>query len=122
AEKYLARSERCRDCRLSSRCDGLHINMVRAQGLALLRPLVDGVWAEDAEAQLMARWPEPPRRVGVGRPTAPTAESLPGFPPPPEPPRDPLAIIAEKMQARQEARRAARQAMLAAAKAEATDG
>jgi len=119
AEGYFARSERCRDCVLSSRCDGLHINMVRAQGLALLRPLTDGDWADDALAQLTARWPEPPPRIAGGRPALPPADSLPGFPPPPEPPRDPLAVIAEQMQARQEARRAARKAMLAKAREEA---
>lgn len=121
AEGYYSRSERCRDCRLSERCDGMHINMIRDQGLALLRPLTEGAWADDAEAQLAARWPEPPKRIAGGRPNQPPADSLPGFPPPPEPPRDPLAIIAEKMQARQEARRAKRKAMLAAAKAAAAE-
>lgn len=116
---YEARSERCRDCRLSDRCDGMHINMIRDQGLQLLRPLTDGAWADDAVAQLVARWPRPPRRIAGGRPEQAAAKSLPGFPPPPEPPRDPLAVIAEKMQARREQRRAARKAMLAEAKAQA---
>lgn len=116
---YDARSERCRDCRLSERCDGMHINMIRDQGLRLLRPLTDGAWADDAVDQLEARWPTPPRRIAGGRPRQRAAESLPGFPPPPEPPRDPLAVIAEKLEARREQRRAARMAMLAEAKKQA---
>lgn len=119
---YHARSERCRDCRLSPRCDGMHINMIRAQGLRLLRPLTDGVWADDAAAQLARRWPEAPTRVAGGRPSQPPADSLPGHLPPPEPPRDPLAVIAEKMQERREQRRAARKAMLEKARLEASDG
>ena len=116
---YLARSERCRDCRLSERCDGMHINMIRDQGLRLLRPLADGAWADDAAAQLEARWPTPPPRISGGRPLQAPAESLPGHAAPDAPPPDPLAVIALEVEAKREARRQARRAMLAEAKAQA---
>lgn len=101
---YFAKSERCRDCRLNDRCDGIHINMIRDQGLALARPLTSGAWADDAVAQLVARWPEPPRRLAIGRPLEQPAPSLPGFAPAAAPPKDPLAEIAERQQARLAAR------------------
>jgi hypothetical protein len=105
-EGYFARSERCRGCRLASRCDGAHVNLLRDQGLKQLEPLVDGAWAEDAEAQLIARWPEPPERVRDGRTPERPHPSVPGFAQPESAPMDPLAVIAAKLQARREARKA----------------
>lgn len=105
---YFAKSERCRDCRVTKRCDGIHINMIRDQGLRLARPLTSGAWADDAEAQLSARWPEPPRRVATGRQPEAPHRSLPGSMEPAEPARDPLAVIAERQQAQRAARAAAR--------------
>lgn len=104
-EGYFARSERCRDCRLASRCDGAHVNLLRDQGLKSLQPL-DGAWADDAEAQLVARWPVPPVRVRDGRAPEAPHPSVPGFAPPAAAPQDPLAVIAAKLQARREARKA----------------
>ena len=106
-EGYTAKSERCRHCPVTQRCDGLPINLVRDQGLALCRPL-EGDWAAEAAAQLEARFPEPPGRIGTGRPVEPVMESLPGFGPPPEPPRDPLAILELERMARLEQKRAER--------------
>lgn len=88
-ERYRAKSVRCRDCRVNDRCRGLHINMIRDQGLQLARPLVDGDWADEAEAQL-ASWPRPTRMAEGPRPQ-PAHPSLFGHPEPTEPPVDPLA-------------------------------
>jgi hypothetical protein len=90
-DRYRAKSVRCEDCRVTSRCEGPHINAIRDQGLGLLTPLVDGPWADDAVAQLTARWPEPPVRVEHGRPLQSAHESLPGHAPPGDVPEDPLA-------------------------------
>jgi MoaA/NifB/PqqE/SkfB family radical SAM enzyme len=107
---YLAKSERCRECRLDDRCDGIHINMIRDQGLKLARPLTTGAWADDAYAQLSARWPEPPKRLANGRKPEAPPPSLPGHGEVPEPPLDPLAVIALQQQAKRAARAAARKA------------
>jgi MoaA/NifB/PqqE/SkfB family radical SAM enzyme len=88
-ERYRAKSVRCRDCRVTEKCAGLHINMIRDQGLKLARPLVDGDWAEEAEAQL-ASWPVPVS-MAAGPPPQPVHDSLFGCPPPSEPAVDPLA-------------------------------
>ena len=106
-ERYRSKSLRCADCRLNSRCDGIAINMIRDQGLALARPLIEGTWADEAERQLVARWPVPPQRVGDGRPLEPVAESLPGFPGPAPAPVDPVVVIAQEQLERMEARRRA---------------
>ena len=97
-EHYFGKSERCRDCVYTARCDGLHINMVRAQGLALLTP-------QHEETQ-----PQPPRKVRIrnGAPPQPAAKSLPGFAPPKEPPRDPLAILEEEREKKRKERKAQR--------------
>ena len=87
-ERYRAKSVRCRDCRVFQRCRGLHINMIRDQGLRLALPLIDGEWAQEAEAQL-ASWPRP-RSMGEGPAPLPAHPSLFGHPPPEEPPEDPL--------------------------------
>ncbi|MEL6348338.1 MAG: radical SAM protein [Myxococcota bacterium] len=124
AHGYRAKSERCRDCAVNDRCDGIHINMIRDQGLSIAQPLQDSAWAEDAAAQLQALWPTPPTRVRDGQAPLRPADSLPGFPPPAPPPKDPLAVLAVKLEERRAARRAARKKMLAEAKAnaEAHDG
>ena len=44
---YLAKSLRCRDCVVSDRCEGAHINFIRDQGFAELQPLREGLWAEN---------------------------------------------------------------------------
>jgi len=89
--RYRAKSVRCEDCRVTARCEGPHINAIRDQGLGVLTPLAEGPWAEDAAAQLSARWPEPPVRVERGRPLQGAHPSLPGHPPPGDVPEDPLA-------------------------------
>lgn len=108
-QEYRAKSERCRDCAVTNACDGIHVNMIRDQGLSLARPL----------SQFPGEHPPPGIRIALGAAAQPPADSLPGFAPPEAPPRDPLSIIAEKMDARREARRTARKAMLAEAKREA---
>jgi MoaA/NifB/PqqE/SkfB family radical SAM enzyme len=104
-ERYRSKSLRCADCRVNSRCDGIAINMIRDQGLALARPLTTGAWADEAERQLVERWPVPPQHVADGRPLEPVAESLPGFPGPVPAPLDPVVIIAQEQMERMEARR-----------------
>lgn len=103
-EAYRSKSVRCRDCRVEARCEGLPINMVRDQGLRLARPL-EGAWADEAERQLLARWPTPPPRVRDGAPPLPPAPSLPGFAEPGGPVEDPLAHVATRLKAAREARR-----------------
>lgn len=109
AQHYHAKSVRCADCRVTERCEGIHINMIRDQGLARAAPLTDDPWADDAAAQLEARWPTPPQRVRDGRPLETPAPSLPGFAMPTSAPRDPLALI-EEARRRRRAERAARAA------------
>jgi MoaA/NifB/PqqE/SkfB family radical SAM enzyme len=96
SRQYRGKSLRCSDCRLDSRCDGAHINMIRDQGLGILRPLVSGALADDAAAQLEARWPIPPARIADGRPAQRPAASLPGFADQVAVVEDPLAVIARK--------------------------
>ncbi|MEB2312589.1 MAG: radical SAM protein [Sorangiineae bacterium] len=38
-ERYLTKSDRCRECRLYDACDGVHINYVRQFGYRTLRPI-----------------------------------------------------------------------------------
>ncbi len=97
ATSYRSKSLRCRECRVSERCDGIHVNMVRDQGLRLAVPL-SGSWADEAERQLLALHPEPLDRVGLGRALEPAARSLPGFPEPAGPVLDPLAVVAKNKQ------------------------
>ncbi len=112
-KKYRGKSVRCADCRLNDRCEGIHINMIRDQGLRQAQPLIDGEWAEEAHRQLTSRWPEAPVRVHHGRDAQPASPSLPGFAQPDSAPSDPLAVIAGKM-AEKEARRKARRAAIRA--------
>ena len=97
---YGAKSVRCADCRVSDRCEGAHINMVRDQGLGMYAPLIDGEWPDEAERQLVARWPKAPQRLATGRGSEPLAPSLPGFETPEAAPKDPLAVVAEAQMAR----------------------
>ncbi len=88
SERYRAKSVRCRECRVNDRCPGIHINMIRDQGLELAQALVDGDWAEEAEAQL-AGW-KPRLRMADGPLAQAPHPSLFGHSPPGEPPEDPL--------------------------------
>lgn len=111
---YRSKSSRCDDCKLSDRCEGMHINMVRDQGLALLEPMVGGPWYDDARAQLERLYPEPPRRIQHGRPAQPAAASLPGYAATTEVPKDPLMMVEEARQKKREERLAAVKAQNAA--------
>ena len=91
---------------LTDWCDGMHVNMIRDQGLGMLEPLVTGEWTASVEAQLKAKNPEAPLRVSTGKSAEVTAASLPGFGEAPEPLEDPLAIEQQKLEAKREARRA----------------
>ena len=107
---YLAKSLRCRDCVVTERCEGAHINFLRDQGFAQLDPLREGAWAEDAAAQLVALQPTPLPRVRDGQPLQPVGPSLPGFAPAQAAPIEPLIEFAQKKRedrerARQEAAR-----------------
>ena len=93
---YQAKSLRCRDCRVTERCEGAHINFIRDQGFAELQPLREGAWAENAAAQLLALRPTPPPRVRDGRPLERVAPSLPGFAPPQAAPAEPLIEFAQR--------------------------
>ena len=108
---YRAHSVRCADCRVRSRCDGIHINQIRAQGLAVAKPLTDGAWAEDADRQLCERWPEPPTRLATGRPPIPVAPSLAGFPEPQSVMEDPLGALANQVVELGKKRRAEKRAV-----------
>ena len=113
ANKYRGKSVRCADCRVTDRCEGIHINMIRDQGLRQAKPLVKGSWADDAEAQLTARWPDPHHRVHHGRPSLGPSPSLPGFAEPDTAPRDPLAVIGEAVAEKAQRRKARREAIRA---------
>jgi hypothetical protein len=105
---YHAKSERCADCPVSGRCKGFPINMVRAQGLRLCRPL--GPESAALIAHVEATWPAPLPRVADGRPLEAPAPSLPGYPEPTGPVEDPLAVIAAQQDAARAARARARAA------------
>jgi len=40
-ERYMTRSLRCSSCAHASRCEGVHVNFVRAHGYAQLQPVTD---------------------------------------------------------------------------------
>ena len=103
---YQAKSLRCRDCVVNTRCEGAHINFIRDQGFGELQPLREGAWAEDAAAQLLALRPTPLPRVRDGQPLQRVAPSLPGFAPPQAAPVEPLIEFAQK---RRELKERARQ-------------
>jgi pyruvate-formate lyase-activating enzyme len=105
---YRGKSTRCEDCRLTDRCDGIPINMVRDQGLALARPLIEGAWADSADRQLRARFPEQPGRIRSGMPAQPVAPSLPGHAAPTGAAPDPLAVISVEVEKKRRAREARR--------------
>ena len=109
--KRAGKSVRCADCRLNDRCEGIHINMIRDQGLRQAQPLIDGDWADEAVKQLKARWPEPHHRVHHGRDAVGASPSLPGFAAPDVAPRDPLAVIGEAVAEKAARRKARREAI-----------
>ena len=109
---YRSKSIRCSDCKLNDRCDGIHINMVRDQGLRLAEPLIEGEWFEEAQKQLLTLYPEPLSRISSGMKPQGVATSLPGFASPKEPPRDPLAVLAEKKEAMQKEKKRLRKLKL----------
>ena len=111
-EGYFAKSVRCRDCRLNDHCEGIHINLVRSQGLQLAQPMQSGDWFRQAQRQLQG-WPDSSSsRVAMGRDSQPVAPSLPSFALPQVPPRDPLAVIAEEKEKRQRERKRKRRIAL----------
>jgi len=112
AEGYHAKSVRCRDCSVADRCNGIHINMVRAQGLSLAQPLTDDNWSQEARTQLHRSYPKPFSRVEQGQQAQSPASSLPSFAAPKKAPRDPLAIIAEEQEKKQKERRRLRRIKL----------
>jgi pyruvate-formate lyase-activating enzyme len=101
ANGYRVHSLRCRQCRVRDRCDGIHVNMVRDQGLRLARPLVAGDWPDEADRQLTRIL----RRVAHGQPLVPPVPSLPGYSAPAAPPEDPLATLARTKAAARAKRR-----------------
>ena len=92
---YRSHSSRCDDCVLRSRCEGLHVNAVRDQGLGQLTPLIEGPEAERMRDRMTALHPEPLPRVAQGRPAQPAAPSLPGFGGPGGPVVDPLSLVSD---------------------------
>jgi pyruvate-formate lyase-activating enzyme len=111
-EHYLAKSERCKDCIVDKSCDGLHVNMIRHQGLKILHPLQKNSdinsWSSNAKIQLETLRPNYSRVLG-GQPSQNPADSLDGFAKPEAPPEDPLAVIARKKEALQKRKREKRQ-------------
>jgi MoaA/NifB/PqqE/SkfB family radical SAM enzyme len=103
--RYRAKSVRCADCRVSERCEGAHINMVRDQGLAQLTPLTEGAEADRMVARLEQIFPEPPSRLATARPPEDIAPSLPGHAAPGAAPPDPLAVIQKQREEKRRARR-----------------
>src|SRR6185436_1361337 len=99
---YPAKSLRCRDCVVTERCEGAHINFIRDQGFAELQPLREGAWAENAATQLLAMRPTPLPRVRDGQPLQPVGPSLPGFDAPQAAPVEPLIEFAQKKQEQRE--------------------
>lgn len=94
---YFAKSERCRDCALNDGCDGIHINMIRDQGLQLAQPIQN------------TQHPVPSLpRISKGMPPQKPASSAFGFGPPSAPPRDPLAVIGDEITEKRKVRIAKR--------------
>lgn len=118
ATKYKGKSVRCADCRINDRCEGIHINMIRDQGLRQAQPLETGEWADEAFRQACERWPDPPVRVHHGRHPLPPSPSLPGHAQPTSAPADPLAILATEMAEKAAARTARREAIRTKMKAQ----
>jgi hypothetical protein len=106
---YWGKSVRCRDCAVTARCEGAHINFLRDQGFKQLQPLRDGAWAAEAARQVEQLSPELPKRLRDGKPLEPVAASLPGFAPPEPAAIEPLMLIAQRAKEAREARRLAAQ-------------
>jgi len=102
---YWGKSVRCRDCRVTARCEGAHINFLRDQGFNKLQPLRDGAWADEAEQQILRLHPQPPQRLRDGKPLEPVAPSLPGFAPAQPAAIEPLMLIAQRAREAREQRR-----------------
>ena len=108
-EHYLAKSERCKDCIVNHKCDGLHVNMIRHQGLKIIDPLMesqssdDASWGKKAEKQLQLLRPNH-NRIAHGMPCQKTAQSLAGFSDVNVPIEDPLAILAREREDRKKQR------------------
>ncbi len=79
ANHYRAKSLRCKACPVYARCDGHHLQALRAHGFGVLQPLT-GAWAEAASAQLASWSPDPNPRLGDGAaPQAPVPRiAVPG--------------------------------------------
>ena len=100
---YRAKSLRCQECVVNDRCDGGHINMIRDQGLKILRPLSEGNASDDAlRAQIELQQAQPIERIASGCDSQSAPRSLPGFAEPTDIVEDPLAVIERKRQARRE--------------------
>lgn len=112
---YRGKSVRCSDCVVNTRCEGIHINRIRDQGLAACRPLTEGAWADEALRQLTERHPTPELTLATGRPPEAPAPSLPGYAAPTGAVRDPLALIHEEREAKKAARKARDEARQTAA-------
>jgi len=106
---YWGKSVRCRDCAVTARCEGAHINFLRDQGFNKLQPLRDSAWAAEAAEQMERLHPELPKRLRDGKPLEPVAPSLPGFAPPEPAAIEPLMLIAQRAKEAREARRLAAQ-------------
>ena len=87
-EGYYAKSARCQDCAFNSVCDGLHINMIRDQGLSMLQPLEQ----DDVNGIVNLRKKGLPR-IRVGASPQPAAKGLSGSPPPKTSVVDPLSAL-----------------------------
>ncbi len=105
---YRAKSVRCKRCPATDRCEGFHINQIRAQGLQLCRPLAPGPTTDTLLAHLQTLVPAPLSGVTEGAPARPAAPSLPGFAAPAGPVTDPLSEVAQRLKERREARARAR--------------
>lgn len=94
ADWYNVKSSRCDTCRVGSRCEGCHVSLARRHGLSVLDPgaLADA-WGDDAEQQLLERWPDVPTRLATGRRPEPPCRSLPGFAAPVDVPLDPFSLL-----------------------------
>jgi len=90
-EGYYAKSSRCQDCALNSECEGVHINMIRDQGLASLRPLSskEALSIRNSRKQGLAK-------IEYGAQPQPAALSLDGGPPPKTSVIDPLSRMSFK--------------------------
>ena len=90
-EGYYAKSSRCQDCALNATCEGMHINMIRDQGLSLLQPISN----RDAEL-IQLKQTRKSIRIERGPSPQPAALNLDGGPPPKTSVVDPLSQVSIK--------------------------